>query len=411
MSRRTNPSASLEMASRHRFRHLSDPAALKRNRLVSHLLPPRTNATTSAVDVSCEKGRRSLFDLAERCRNEELEAGAAQSDRRYQVFLRAVLSDEPWHAVAKDLGLSRRQFTRDKTSFSISVAQRLNTAASAFYAHAFSITTSDADAALVAAQVFAACGDVEKALKMLRDVANSSPSIDCRLEAICAEARLMLERSYLPRSSALVSQARQILQTSRDGDGLCSLIAFARLDTMRPEILSRTSSAEDALRLLGRALNATPSAVARGWRDSRGDALRALRVQMEICFLTGSVELAKAASQEAEREMDANKEIPLLLKADVLSDRAVVLGASAKTTSDAQALLLEARNTATRAGLRSRALAATIILLNQRNRRAPFERINECITAAEQLGDDVLFVRACLAGSEQQLLHEPSRGA
>jgi hypothetical protein len=399
------------MASRHLFRHLRDPAALKRNRLVSHLLSPQTDAAQRGIDNPCERVRRTLVELAERCRNEEFEAGSAQSDRRYHVFRRAVLNSEPWHCIAKDLGLSRRQFTRDKTHFSLRIARHLNDAASAFHAHTCSIVTPDADATLIAAQVFADCGDAKTALKMLHEVAASPASIDSRLEAVCAEARLMVDRSYLPASGAVISKARQILQTAGDSDGLRSKIWFARLDTVRAEILASTSSAHDALRLVGRALHATRSAVALGWRDSRGDALRALRIQMQIYFLTGSLELARAASEEAVREMEAHKDVPLALKADIHSECAVVLGASPKKTSDAQALLLEARDTATRAGLRSRALAATIILLNQRNRRAPFERISECIAAAERLGNDVLFVRSCLAGSEQQLLHEPSRSA
>jgi hypothetical protein len=398
------------MASRHLFRHLHDLAALKRNRLVAHLLSQQTQGGPQEID-QCERVRRSLFELAERCRNEETKAGAGQAERRYRVFLRAVLKGEPWRAVAEDLGLSRRQFTRDKTSFSLRVAQHLNNAAAAFHAHTCSITNLEADATLAAAQVFADCGDIDKALKMMRDVANSSASTDARLEAVCAEARLTLARSYLPPSNALISKVQGILQAASDRDGLCGMVWSARLDTIRAESLSRSSSTEDAFRLLGRALRATRCAAAGGWRDSRRDALRALRIQMQIYFLTGALELAKAASEEAERDMDVNTDVPLSLKADVLSDRAVVLGASAKTTPDAQALLLESQDAAARAGLRSRALAATIILLNQRNRHAPFERISECIATAERLGDDVLFVRACLAGSEQQLLHEPSRSA
>jgi len=399
------------MASRHLFRHLNDPAALKKNRLVSHLLSPPPEPCTQATNDPCERLRRTLFELAERCRKEEREAGVAQAERHYRVFHRAVINGEPWHGIVKDLGLSRRQFTRDKTHFSLRIAQHLNNTAAAFYAHTRSVVTRDADTTLIAAQVFADCGDAEKALKMLREVTESPASIDSRLEAVCAEARLMLDRSYLPPSGAFISKARQILHTSSDSNELRSKIWLARLDTIRAEILSRSSSADDALRLVGRALHIMRSAVGRGWRDSRGDALRALRIQMQINFLTGSLELAKVAAEEAKRLMEAHKGLPPALKADIHLERAVVLGASPKTTSDAQALLLEARDTATYAGLRSRALAASIILLNQRNRRSPFERISECIAAAERLGDDVLFVRACLAASEQQLLHQPSRSA
>ena len=95
-----DPNASFDSAVRHLFRHIKNPAQLRRNPLVRHLFtnvegtPARAARTREKAGL--ELLRRLVLEGAEQCRNADLAAYQIErAARRYAIVMRNCLQGEP----------------------------------------------------------------------------------------------------------------------------------------------------------------------------------------------------------------------------------------------------------------------------------------------------------------------------
>jgi hypothetical protein len=102
----------------HMLRHLDDPLALRRNALVAPLFR-RARAERSprrAFAQKIERVRTIVESAAEALRSDEAAGDAGPRDRQYQILKRCDLQRESRETVMRDLGISRRQFYRDRAA-------------------------------------------------------------------------------------------------------------------------------------------------------------------------------------------------------------------------------------------------------------------------------------------------------
>jgi hypothetical protein len=111
---RANPSDSFDCAVRHLFRHFDDPLLLRRNPLVSHLFGAGRISYTQQ-----QEGLRELWRLVrsavEHCRSvDTTDRNEERADRQMTLFQRYYFEKLPQQRVARDLGISLRQFYRER---------------------------------------------------------------------------------------------------------------------------------------------------------------------------------------------------------------------------------------------------------------------------------------------------------
>ena len=195
------------------LRDLRDPQRLQRNALYRQLAQPFDDPAGRSL-------RRSIDVQLQRL-----------SPRRRAILARYELSGEPLESIARDLGLSRRQFFRDRQAGLAALAELLTTIPReeslapplarppiAFGAEHASLMQS-----VIAGLRYA--GEADAALARLRDLAGGSPSRDVRLDALLQSAEIA--RDYGDRASARAT----LEQLARAGmlEGPCDAVTAARI--------------------------------------------------------------------------------------------------------------------------------------------------------------------------------------
>jgi tetratricopeptide (TPR) repeat protein len=118
---RAKPDRSFEIAVRHLFRHINDAAALRRNPLVRSFLD--TDSTRWTDRAAVEKIRSQILHAAAICRTHEVASRLkTRVDRRYEI-ISAICSGERPYDTALRLGLSTRQYYRDRHQICMNVAR------------------------------------------------------------------------------------------------------------------------------------------------------------------------------------------------------------------------------------------------------------------------------------------------
>jgi hypothetical protein len=120
-----NPSASFDVAVRHLFRHLGEPDRLRRNPLVRRFFEDgsgrvtRTREKTALATIA-----RVVQEGAERARSHDMDANQGErAYRQYTIVRRTYFERAPAERIASDLGLSTRQYYRERAAICARIAR------------------------------------------------------------------------------------------------------------------------------------------------------------------------------------------------------------------------------------------------------------------------------------------------
>jgi hypothetical protein len=268
---RAKPCESIEVAARHLFRHLDDPAELRRNPIVAHYFEQGT-VLDALVAV-----RRAVRQAAEHCERDDRNAGLhRQAHRNARLLDQLCTRGGSYRAAASALGLSVQQYYRRKQQLSLRVALVMSRSSQrSRLAHD---STDLASARLEIAEKRACLGEFSGAQRICADVAVHAPSALARIRALCLMASVERDRFNLVRSRSWLAQAGAVLEAGREemaaGDALvaeCQIKLWsARVAFDEPESAKGLQVIEDAL---GRA----------SVEDPGGDALsRAVLVDLFV---------------------------------------------------------------------------------------------------------------------------------
>ena len=119
----SNPEKSFNVAVRHLFRHIRDATELRRNPLAKPFFGPAPNPKADALGLTALHAR--MLQLATTCEDETGQLRrSSQVGRGYQI-IGAIVSGRSAADVASELGLSIRQYYRDRHAICTSVARSL----------------------------------------------------------------------------------------------------------------------------------------------------------------------------------------------------------------------------------------------------------------------------------------------
>lgn len=406
MARIVDPAASFERASRHIFRHLHDVAELRRNPLAMHLLD-QTEHTGAVIGA--------VTRLAETCRHEPVVGKPRfNANREYTVFVRAVIGREPWGNVASDLGLSRRQFTRDKAAMCQRISSRLSAEARAFASARATVATIDAEARITSAYVQAESGDLRGALAQLDDIMRSAPQWSVRFEAHCTRVRILSDYATPIGARSALSEARRFSRTCDECEGSLTATARARLDIIEASLARQVSTTRRSLERLERADDALRCVTGTTILQEQKDRLRLLIERGILLYLKKGKDAAKATLTLAvERLPDAQSD--MVMQSDALIFLGITLGACKATHAAGTGILRRARELASAAGLRSRALIASVFLTQHEalsgDASIARTRARECIGVAESIGTSALVAMTCMNAADLSLLSQQTAAA
>jgi tetratricopeptide (TPR) repeat protein len=207
---RANPSESIEVAARHLFRHLDEPAELRRNPIVAHYFEQGT-----ALDALLAV-RRAVRQAAEHCERDDRNAGLnRQAQRNARLLEQLCTRGGSYRAAASALGLSVQQYYRVKQQLCLRVARVMSRSSqrSPRLAHD---PTDLALARLAVAEKRAGVGEFFGAQRICADVAAHAPSALARIRALCLMASVERQRCDVVRSRSWLAQARAVLEAGRD---------------------------------------------------------------------------------------------------------------------------------------------------------------------------------------------------
>jgi tetratricopeptide (TPR) repeat protein len=245
---RANPSESIEVAARHLFRHLDEPAELRRNPIVAHYFEQSTDLD-AVVAV-----RRAVRQCAERCERDDRNAGLYPKAQRNAHLLELCTRGTSYRAAANALGLSIQQYYRAKQQLCLRIARVMSR--SQCFPRVALESMDLASARLELAETRAGVGEFFGAQRICADVAAHAPLALARIRALCLMASVERERGNLMRSKSWLAQADVVLEAGREempaGDALvgeCQIKLWAaRVAFDEPESTKALQIVEDAVR-------------------------------------------------------------------------------------------------------------------------------------------------------------------
>jgi hypothetical protein len=259
---RLDPNRSLSAACQHLFRYLNDPQELERNPLVRHRLLANAD---SADPVTCDaltlaNLHSAVLAAAQALRSSEAVAGRLELAQRYYLIIteHAVRGRSPG-SVAKQLGLSLRQFYRDRKRAYAQVGPAFLQPPQP----SAQKTAASLDAGILAlaqARFLTENAKYNAALNLARGVASSAQDTRRRVESLCLATELLCLQRNLPEAQETLAAARLVLtRESHDHASASARASLARLDATeaifhnaadRPSLAERArEKALDALRV------------------------------------------------------------------------------------------------------------------------------------------------------------------
>ncbi|MGA9275222.1 MAG: hypothetical protein WBV67_17210 [Candidatus Cybelea sp.] len=244
---RANPSESIEVGARHLFRHLDEPAELRRNPIVAHYFERFTDVDAMVAI------RRAVRQAAEHCERKDRDAGLHRRAQRNAGVLEQICTrDAPYRVAASALGLSVQQYYRAKQRLCLRIARIISyNSARLVYD-----STDLASVRLELAERRAGLGEFAGAKRICDDVALHAPSALARIRALCLLASVERERGDLTHARARLTQAQATLEAGRKEMAHCDALVgefqielwAARIAFDEPESGKGLPILEDAIR-------------------------------------------------------------------------------------------------------------------------------------------------------------------
>lgn len=197
---RLGPRWPLDAAIRHLLRHLHNGKELRRNPIASTLLdvaqtafPQISDAEVAAAVFAQVDG--ILSEIKQRSQNRSDDPGLA---RAVQIVERCVVGREQWKVVARELGISNRQYARDRAQIVVMITRSL-LARSAV--HSNSQVQCVMTAALNSCIALSERGSGNAALERLFEMAADSTDLPARVAALSSASQIAIAYGKLSTSA------------------------------------------------------------------------------------------------------------------------------------------------------------------------------------------------------------------
>jgi hypothetical protein len=204
----------LAPAARHLFRHFDDAKALRNNPIASSFfqssLAGYTDVSVRELDAEFiahlhAEVRRALLDIKKKLNDRTDDPGLV---RAIQIFERCVMSNEAPQFVAGHLGISKRQFARDKARALSLIARSLLARTSTLpSANACCVLTASLNACIVAAEQ----GHGNRALSQLYEMAEDVRDTLSRVAILANAAQIAFAYARLSTANECVDRLRSVL--------------------------------------------------------------------------------------------------------------------------------------------------------------------------------------------------------
>ena len=206
---RTDPSRSFETAARHLFRNLNDPSALRSNPLASGFftgtagnLDDDLNAV-KALRAAIARGALSLLRI------DDATGQRQRGERQYAIVVRCDLEGRPHDGVARELGLSIRQFYRERKA----ACRRIGESLRSTNEKAHSTNVFDrGEAGLAQAKLLDDFGRLHGAQAVLAEIASISADPSVRVAAASAQIGMLAEQEDFERAGDILRAVRGDLE-------------------------------------------------------------------------------------------------------------------------------------------------------------------------------------------------------
>jgi hypothetical protein len=218
---RAQPTRSWESAWRHLFRHIDEPAELRRNPLAAPFFS--TADCARGDDEALQAIRSALLAALDEHELELRSAGESQKARRRRHIVEAqILGRQRAAEIAVGLHLSRMQLYRERREVCVRLARALVDTTKRPV-----VVRANAPApALARAGALAERCDTERAHALLEDVASNCGEQSDRIAALVQSANLLIEALEAQRAARRLDEAAEV--ASADAAQLGEREAFAR---------------------------------------------------------------------------------------------------------------------------------------------------------------------------------------
>lgn len=323
MTRRAGHGPSLEQACRHLLLHLDDATKLGSNSLVAGIFERRHHSLKAGT-----ARRQAVDDIRRIVKSaaDELKTGASGSDaahrhRQHQILVRCDLGGEPHKQVALDLGISLRQFYRERRSVRVWLAGFIEKAAERFNKQP-AFVFDGFDLALNRAQWLFELGAARESFDALKDLRNSEAEPRKKLAAWTA----------LIEMSARIGESANATREWSHAKAQCSKDVEPWLDVVHGTVLWYSGSESAALRADQRSRRALDGLAKSDDRLGREFALRQCIELLRRMGWTEPPATRAGMFQRAEEIIESIDDPSPILRASLLCEllnfRVVQLGES-----------------------------------------------------------------------------------
>jgi hypothetical protein len=203
---RAQPTRSWESAWRHLFRHIDEPAELRRNPLAAPFFSAADGA--QANDAALQAIRSVLLAALDEHELELRSAGDSQKARRRRHIVEAqILGRQRAGEIAARLHLSRMQLYRERREVCVRLARAL---VDTTRRRPFVVSANAPPPALARAGALAEGCDTERAHALLEDVASNCGEQSDRIAALVQSANLLIEALETERAARRLDEAERV---------------------------------------------------------------------------------------------------------------------------------------------------------------------------------------------------------
>ncbi|GAC1573080.1 MAG: hypothetical protein NVS3B7_04100 [Candidatus Elarobacter sp.] len=390
-----NPNASFDVAARHLFRHLDEPGRLRRNPLVRRFFEDSGGRMTRArAKAALALIVRIIEQGAEHVR--ALDAAAGEDERAYRqhtILRRTYIERAPILTIASDLGLSIRQYYRERSAICARIARYVESfdarvATATPYARLDPLRFQMEQAAQRVE-----LGDVEAAARAYELVLHAGESVATKIEVLCRLVDIAAEGGDDVQASARLNEARELLVS--DAYEMASLARAAQhvhVALVQSRAAWHAGRAQHAAGALAEAAQIAETLLPEGGKRIRELVAEVLVERAQRRADLGYFTQALGDLARANQVHDALPDPSLRQRSDVLRLRAILEMSAPEpfaTPPEVFAPLCEALELARACGSAKRTILATASLCEQYgyvgNERAAADAADRSMKMAEHI--------------------------
>ena len=392
---------------RHLLRHLDDPSTLSTNELVA----PVFRSESSTGKITRRNSRRtmaSIRGLVRAAANDLLarEGGPSAADamRQHEILMRCDLLGEPHKRVASELGLSMRQFYRERHTMIERLTDLLVDRLGSYGVEP-ACTIDVATLELSRARALQYGGYSDWAFVVLRSIMESSDDPSTVVAAGCQLVSILIEHNKFERSLAELDALEKYVterQHSIPGELQVQRIALERRNALwcsGHEMTARKldERARDRLMFLSRT----------GYRPAQEFCANAFTYAGRRNFMSGEYGAARENLENARDLLALREQAPVDLQINLLVQYGVLLSTTREERATTSVTFLDATTLAVRHGLSELAILAAVGLSIDDQMRGDdtlaLTRVREVVPLARSVASPLNMGHLCLRVAELEV--------